>query len=56
MKLGAMPCRATQHGQVKVQSSDKMGPVEKGTAKHSAILAERTVERHEKAKRYDSRR
>ena len=37
MKLGAMPCRA----QVKMQSSDKMGPLEEGTVNHSNLLAKR---------------
>ena len=38
MKLGAMPCRA----QVKVQSSDKLGPLEEGTVNRSSLLAKRT--------------
>ena len=38
------------------QSSDKMGPLEEGTANHSSLLAKRTHERYEKAEIYDTRR
>ena len=37
-----MPCRATQDGQIMVESSDKMCPLEKGMANHFSILALRT--------------
>ena len=37
-----MPCRATQDGQVMVEGSDKMCPLEKGMANHFNILALRT--------------
>ena len=33
MKLGAMPCRATQDGQVMVESSDKMWSTGEGNGK-----------------------
>ena len=33
MKPGAMPCRATQDGQVMVESSDKMWSTEEGNGK-----------------------
>ena len=33
MKLWAMPCRATQDGQVMVESSDKMWPTVEGISK-----------------------
>ena len=37
-----MPCKATQDGQVMVESSDKMWSTEKGMANHFSILALRT--------------
>ena len=37
-----MLCRATQDGQVMVESSDKTCPLEKGMANHFSILALRT--------------
>ena len=37
-----MTCRATQDGQVTVTSSEKRGPLEKGMATRSSILAWRT--------------
>ena len=40
MKLWAMPCMATQDGQVMVKSSDKT--LEKGMANHFSIIALRT--------------
>ena len=42
MKRWAMPCKATQDGQVMVESSDKMWSTEKGMANHFSILALRT--------------
>ena len=40
-----------EDGQVMVESSDKNGPLEKGMANHFRILALRTCEQYEKAKR-----
>ena len=37
-----MPCRATQDGQVIVESSDKTWSIGGGMANHSSILAVRT--------------
>ena len=37
-----MPYRATQHGQVMVESSDKMWSMEEGMANYSSIPALRT--------------
>ena len=48
MKLWAMPCRATQDGQLIVESSDKHGPLEMGMANHFSVLALRTHEQYEK--------
>ena len=45
-----MPCRATQDGRVMVESSDKCGPLEKGTANHFSICALRTHEQYERQK------
>ena len=42
MKLGAKPCKASEDGQVMVESSDKCGPLEKGMANHFSIPAMRT--------------
>ena len=42
MKLWAMPCRATQDGQVMVENSDKMWSTGEGNGNHFNILALRT--------------
>ena len=42
MKLGATLCRATQDGQVMVESSDKTSSTGEGKANHFSILALRT--------------
>ena len=42
MKLWALPCRATQDGQVMVESSEKTWSTGKGMANHFSILALRT--------------
>ena len=39
MKLWAVPCGATQDGQVMVEVLTKHGPLEKGMANHFSILA-----------------
>ena len=46
-----MLCRATQDGQVMVDSSDKTWSLEKGMANHFSIIALEPHEQHEKAKR-----
>ena len=51
-----MPCRATQDGQVMVQRSHKMCPLEKGMANFFSILALRAYEQYEKEDRKDTER
>ena len=42
MKVWAMPCRATQDGQVMMESSDKTWSTGEGNANHFSILAWKT--------------
>ena len=46
-----MPHRATKEGWVMAEGSDKCGPLEKGMANYFNILALRTHEQYEKAKK-----
>jgi len=52
MKLWAMPCRATQNGQVMMESSDKMCSTGKGNCKP----LQHAAEQYERTKRYDPER
>ena len=45
-----MPCRATQEGQVMVESSDKVGSLEKIMENHFSILAWEPQKQYEKAR------
>ena len=56
MKLWPMPCRSTQDRQVMVERSDRMWSTAEGMANHFSILALRTHELYEKAKRCDPER
>ena len=46
-----MPCGATQDGQAMVERVLTKRPLEKGMANHFSVLALKTPEQHEKAKR-----
>ena len=45
-----MSYRANQDGQVRVENSDKYGPMKKGIANHFSILALGTHEQYERQK------